>query len=160
MTSEQHQAKLTAYQRAMLTHMGIRCWQSRVDTPPTPTAELMPKNVQTIEHKQANLNKLKQQISAQKPIDLHQHVLLCMEEQFSRSQLVKDVLLFLNLESDKVTSTTKPISQYKNYRFAWSVADHFNYQNDVLTTPSFNELHSTKAKKRLWELLTHHSNSL
>ncbi|GAA0857669.1 DNA polymerase III subunit psi [Aliiglaciecola litoralis] len=167
MTSKHTQNQLSAYQNAMLTHMGIVYWKTResADAPETPqlTATKAPQlsatKTPSVEQKQAGLAKLKQQLTVDKTTDVKQSVLLCLNTQNSSNQLITDVLNWLEINDKTIVFADKSIEHYSNYALAWCIGQHFEYKNKVLTTPTIAELSSISAKRRLWSLLQQYPNA-
>jgi len=174
--------KLTDYQKAMLTHMGITPWVKKSasladDVSSTGDAK-PPQNNHATETKAASqgdklagLQKLKQQIAepksqpqpvqpqpiqtaGQQPKDAAQAVVLCMHDALKQHHMVQDVLQCLGLEQSNIITTEEPLATYRNFSFAWQFGNEVSFAKNVLMTPKLEQLTQAEIKKRLWQQIS------
>ncbi|MCF2946898.1 DNA polymerase III subunit psi [Paraglaciecola aquimarina] len=168
---------LSNYQRAMLTEMGISCWQLFEHK------EAVELTADLSETKQAiKLQEIKQRVSQDSALaklaalkssntrttgpnsntqvdvplvtkkQATDQILLAMKH--GSSVWLQDVLLAMGLYGAEQTSIeATQIVEYFDFALAWKQGEKIKLEGRVLTTPALSEMQSAKNKKQLWQVI-------
>lgn len=158
---------LSDYQRAVLTELGVMCWQSqqqaatdlnvsseqakRTSSHDVPhMTEILKAAVQS--KALENLSQLKQK---QESVSYTGQVICLFDLAEPIPNLMLDILTTMGLESmPKLQLTTEQVKQAKDYVLCWSISDKtLSLSANKLMTPAIQILSDGKLKKQLWRLI-------
>jgi DNA polymerase III psi subunit len=166
--------RLSSYQRATLTEMGISSWliddkellsptgsvglnsQNQVMANNTSSKPVVAKNKNSQEQALARLQKLKSTTLQKVSTD---SVLVTWEKSDITPAIFEDVLLALDMDTMQHKHIQpEQIIEYCDQPLVWLQGEKVNFKNNQLTSPSLNELQDVQHKKQLWQQLQRHSN--
>jgi DNA polymerase III psi subunit len=149
---------LSNYQRAMLSEMGISCWQVVNDQ--QPLSEIENKTHKDIASsskmtsKVDALDKLKQLKAQTQTTIATDLVLVALSPSHANFQIFTDVLIALGLETKQQQYiSTDQLNQFSKYPLVWIEGKTINFNHKQLITPALSELLYPDAKKLLWQQL-------
>lgn len=158
---------LSDYQRAVLTELGVMCWQSQqqaatdlnVSSEQAKRTSSHDVTHATEIHKAAvqskALEKLSQLKQKQESVSYTGQVICLFDLAQPLPILVLDILTAMGLESTpKLQLTSEQVKQAKEYALCWSITDEtLSLSANKLMTPPIQKLSDGKLKKQLWRLI-------
>jgi DNA polymerase III psi subunit len=158
---------LSDYQRAVLTELGVMCWQSQHKAP-TNTNVSSEQAKRTSSHdgtqgtevdkaaiKSNALEKLSQLKQKQESVSYSGQIICLFDVAEPLPTVVLDILTAMALENmPKLQLTSEQVKQAKEYALCWLIADEtLSLTANKLITPPIQTLSDVKLKKQLWRLI-------
>lgn len=152
--------ELSDYQRAVLTEIGVSCWQlldpetNQKQEKSHPTETVAPDSqVISKQNALAKLQQLKTEKPAPEPTDA---VLVTFSKNDTQLAIFNDVLIALgaDIHQQKYISSEQLVT-YSGSPLCWTQGDKVTLANKTLTTPVLAELSHPQTKKQLWQALQH-----
>jgi hypothetical protein len=157
---------LSDYQRAVLTELGVMCWQSQQAATDLKVSGELAKTMSshdehqgTESHKAAVQSKALEKISQlkqkQESVSYTGQIICLFAVTEPLPNLVLDILTAMGLENmPKLQLTSEQVKQAKDYALCWSMGDEaFSLSANKLLTPPIHSLRDGKLKKQLWGLI-------
>jgi hypothetical protein len=154
---------LSEYQRAVLTELGVVCWQSQ-DAVKENRLSIDPQSTQNTIHsakatKELNQTKALEQLSqlkrTQERVSYQDQILCTFDVTQKLPDIVFDILAALEVENlPKLQLNNEQLKLAKDFRLCWCVnSDAVELSDRTLQTPPFEQLKNVKLKKHLWLLI-------
>ncbi|MDP5132431.1 MAG: DNA polymerase III subunit psi [Paraglaciecola sp.] len=157
---------LSDYQRAVLTELGVMCWQtqdaaqnkrSQHAQKLSDVAGTAPKHLQSNSQvtKANALEKLNQLKQVQERVSYKDKIIFQCEKIEPAPAVLNDILLALEMDNHAVVYLTAEQTKLaKDYALLWSMQhNEIEFSSNTLFTPPINDLRDPVFKKTLWQVL-------